>query len=129
MKSILTSQVFNAHIFDEKYKRITSEGRGLVKDFVPVLFSAIMLENPGGTRGLGTGACEGWRGLSSSLVGIGCITVLSNSLVLFRSLLSSFESSSNSVKSNLSLDFSGFWFSWKALCCSFLIDSKEAERT
>ena len=86
-----------------------------------------MLVKPGGTSGLDAGVCEGREDFSESIfdAGIGS----SGSLLLFGSPLSSLESASNSEKSKASLRLSGLiFFSWNAFCCSFLHDSKEANR-
>lgn len=83
---------------------------------------------PGGTSGLDAWV-EGREVLLESLFESLFVGASSNSLSLFNIFFSSLVSPSTLVISKSEFSFwLNLFFSWNALCCSFLINSKEAER-
>lgn len=116
-------------VFDNKTV-ITSAEWGWFPDFAPKVLSTTVLVKPGGTSGLEVRVCGGKEEFSESLSEADGITESLDLLLLFKSLFSSLESSISEVmsKSLLLLSRPNFCFSWNDLCCSFLINSKEARR-
>lgn len=98
----------------------------------PEFLSETVVLKPGGTSGLDGRFCEEEDDFPDSLFAKGWLVVISTSAFLSRSLLSFLLSSSSTEMSESysAVCFSAFdfCFSWRVFCCSFLINSKEAER-